>query len=143
MFAKNVKGQPNERIAIGGDLVVQVINKATQLDGAYQIFQGESKVGIAVWTVVSPFGTLKLMTHPLMNENPVWQHELYGLHPGGITRRVLRETFPENYDSNGNRIEGIDADQGLMTSEWGVQVGAAQVMGILQNVRTAIRSADA
>lgn len=140
IFSLNVKGQPNERIAFAGDLVVQVINRATQLDGAYQIFQGESKVGISVWTVVSPFGTIKLMTHPLMNENPLWQHQLYVLHPGGIKRRVLRETFEEGYDQNGLRINGIDADEGQITTEMGIEVDAPSVMGIMTNILTAVKS---
>ena len=67
IFAKNVKGQPNERIAFCGDIVLQTLNRMTFLDGNYQIFQGEQKLGITVTTIVTPFGSLKLMTHPLMN----------------------------------------------------------------------------
>jgi hypothetical protein len=140
VFAKNVKGQPNERIAIGGDIVLQVLNQQTFLDGTYFVNQGDTKVGIQVTTIVTPFGQLKLMTHPLMNENPNWQHELYVLHPGVIRRRMLRETFEENYDTNGNRVLGVDADQGVITSEMGIEVGAAQTMGILSNVQMAVPS---
>lgn len=140
IFAKNVKGQPNERIAIGGDLVLQALNRMAQLDGVYQLNQADSKFGISITTFVTPFGTLKVMTHPLMNENPVWQHELYVLHPGGIKRRVLRDTFPENYDANGNRIQGIDADEGVLTTEVGIQVSAAETMGILKNVQKAVKT---
>lgn len=140
LFSKNVKGQPNERVVLCGDLVVAAINRMVQLDGTYQIFQGESKVGINVWTVVCPFGTLKLVTHPLMNENPVWQHELYALHPGGIKRRTLRATFEEGYDQNGTRISGIDADEGQITTEAGMQASAASTMGILKNVQTAVKT---
>lgn len=140
VFAKNVKGQPNERIAIGGDIVLQVLNQMASLDGTYFIQAGETKVGISVTMIQTPFGTLKLMTHPLMNENPVWQHELYVLHPGAIRRRMLRETFQENYDSNGTRVLGVDADQGVITTEFGTEVGAAQTMGILSNVQSAVKS---
>src|SRR3546814_6461354 len=82
---------PNERIALGGENVLAVLNKMTWLDGSYEIKQGETKLGINVNTILTPFGTLKLMTHPLMNGNPVWRNEMYALHPGGITKRVLRE----------------------------------------------------
>lgn len=140
IFRRNIKGQPNERIAIGGDIALQVLNQMAQLDGNYQIFAGESKLGIMVTKFQTPFGSLNLMTHPLMNENPTWQHELYILHPGGIKRRMLRETSQEGYDTNGNRIDGIDADQGVMTTEMGVQVGAAQTMGILSNIQKAVAS---
>lgn len=140
VFMTNVKGQPNERIAIGGAIVLQVLNQMTMKDGTYQIGVGETKLGILVNTIQTPFGTLKLMTHPLMNENPVWQYEMYVLHPGAIRRRMLRETFSEGYDTNGNRISGIDADEGVMTTEFGVEVGAASTMGILSNARHAVAS---
>lgn len=140
VFRLGIKGQPNERIALGGDTVLQVLNQMTMLDSTYQIGQGETKLGINVSTIVTPFGQLKLMTHPLMNENPKWQKELYVMHPGAIKKRVLRDTFSEGYDSDGKRIAGRDADQGLMTTEAGIQVGGAKVMGILRNVTRAVRS---
>lgn len=140
VFKKNVKGQPNERIAIGGDMVLQVLNHMTMLDGTYQITAGETVLGIMVTTIQTPFGKLKLMTHPLMNENPLWSKELYVLHPGAIRRRMLRETNEEGYDSNGKRIQGKDADEGVITTEMGVEVGAASTMGILRNVNKAVAS---
>lgn len=140
VFASNVKGMPNERIALGGDQVLAVLNQMTMLDGTYTISQGETKVGIAVTTIQTPFGSLKLMTHPLMNENPMWQKELYVMHPGSIRKRVLRETNSEGYDENGKRIQGKDADEGVITSELGVEVGGAKIMGVLKNVSKAVKS---
>lgn len=140
VFKYNVKGMPNERIALGGDQVLQVLNDMTLLDSNYRITQGETKVGIAVTTIQTPFGTLKLMTHPLFNENPVWQKNLMVLHPGAIRKRVLRQTFEENYDSNGNRTNAVDADEGVITTELGIEVGAASVMGYLTNVNKAVVS---
>lgn len=140
IFAYNVKGQPNERIAFCGNMVLAALNKMTFLDGVYEIKQGETKLGINVSEIQTPFGSLKLMTHPLMNENPVWTHEMYVLHPGGIKKRVLRETFQEGYDKDGNRLNGVDADEGVITTECGVQVGAARTMGILRNVQKAVKT---
>ena len=143
VFSKNVKGQPNERITIGGDGVLAALQQMVRaLPGtSYNISQGETKVGIMVNTIVNPFGTLRLMTHPLMNENPVWRKELYVLHPGGLARRVLRDTFEENYDQNGLRIQGKDADEGVITTEMGIEVGAAETMGILRNVNKGVAPA--
>lgn len=140
IFAKNVKGQPNERIAFCGDIVLKVINNMAALDGVMNMTAGETKMGIKITEVMTPFGMLKLMTHAMMNENATWAKELYALHPGAIKRRTLRPTFSEGYDADGKRIDGIDADEGLMTTEMGVQVGAAQTMGILRNVTTAVKS---
>ncbi len=140
IFATNIKGMPNERIAMGGDQVLAVLNQMTMLDGTYNISQGETKVGIAVTTIQTPFGSLKLMTHPLMNENPLWQGELYVTHPGAVRKRVLRETNEEGYDADGKRIQGKDADEGVITTEAGIEVGGAKVMGVLKNVRRAVKS---
>ena len=142
VFATNIKGMPNERIALGGDQVLAVLNQMTMLDGTYNISAGETKLGIMVTTIQTPFGTLKLMTHPLMNENPTWQRELYVMHPGAIRKRTLRETNEEGYDENGKRIQGKDADEGVITTEAGIEVGGAKVMGILKNVNRAVPSKD-
>lgn len=138
VFSINVKGQPNERIAFCGDIFLAGLNRMTMLDGTYNISAGETEVGIEVTTIKTPFGKLKLMTHPLMNENPVWQRELYVLHPGAIRKRMLRETNDEGYDKNGNRIDGKDADEGVITTELGWEVGAASTMGILRNFQKAV-----
>lgn len=138
LFTYNIKGQPNERIAFCGNMALKVINRMAWLDGEYQFKAEETKLGIKITEFVTPFGTLKLMTHAMMNENPVWSKEVYALHPGAIKKRVLRDTFPENYDKHGNGVAGVDADEGAITSEMGIQCGAARVMGIYRNLTTAV-----
>lgn len=140
VFKHNVKGAPNERISFCGNNVLAQINKMTWLDGAYQFSAGETKLGINVSTLMTPFGTLRFMTHPLMSENPVWNNELYTLHPGGLKKRTLRDTWEENYDKSGNGVQGKDADEGCISFEGGVQVGAAKTMGIYRNIKKAVAS---
>lgn len=140
IFTYNVKGQPNERIALCGDYVLAALNRMTFLDGVMEFSAGETKLGINVTNIMTPFGSLKLMTHPLMNESPLWSHEMYVLHPGGIAKRTLRDTFQEGYDKDGLRIQGKDADEGVITTEMGIQVGAARTMGILRNVQKAVKT---
>lgn len=138
VFRYNVKGQPNERIAFIGNGALKAMQRWAWLDGSYQFSQSESKIGIKITEVVTPFGMLKLVTHALMNENPVWTKELYVIHPGAIKKRVLRDTFPENYDKSGNGTAGKDADEGAITTEAGIQVGAAKTMGIFRNITTGV-----
>lgn len=140
IFSRNVKGQPNERICFGGDIALSQFNKMARLDGTYELMKEEEVYGIRITTVVTQFGRLKIMTHPLMVENPTWQRELYVIHPGAIKKRVLRETEEENYDAAGKRISGRDADQGVLTSEMALQVGAAQTMGIYRNITRGVKS---
>lgn len=138
IFSYNVKDSPNERVAFCGNKALAVVNRMAFLDGTYQFSQSETKLGIKITEVLTPFGTLKLMTHTMMNENPVWTKEIYALHPGAIKKRVLRPTFPENYDKSGSGVAGKDADEGAITSEMGIQVGAAKTMGIYRNLTTAV-----
>jgi hypothetical protein len=141
VFSKNVKGQPNERIQIGGNGILKAINQMAVADGILNMTTSDQKFGLAITTIVSPWGTLKHMTHPLMNESPLWTKESYVIHPGAIARRVLRDTNEEGYDANGLRIQGKDADEGVITTEAGVAVKAASTMGIMRNVQAGVASA--
>lgn len=141
LFSKNVKGQPNERLQIGGSGIIKAINQMALLETQYNITTGESQFGINVTRIVTAWGTIKHMTHPLMNENPTWNAESYYLHPGGIVRKVLRDTFEENYDKNGLRIQGKDADEGVITTEAGVAVAGAGTMGMITNVQQGVAAA--
>lgn len=134
LFSKNVKGQPNERLQIGGNGILSAINQMALVESQYNISGGENKYGIAIQKIQTPWGMISHMSHPLMNENPTWNKESYYLHPGGIKRRVLRDTFEEAYDKNGLRIQGKDADEGVITTELGVSAGGAASMGILRGV---------
>lgn len=140
VFSIGIKGQPQERIVYNGDIVLQVLQNAVFADGTYQITQNETAVGINVSKVQTPFGSLSMMTHPMMNENPVWAREMYVLHPGGLRKRMLRDTFEDNYDKSGTRANGKDADEGLITTEGGPEVSGARAMGIYRNIQTAVAS---
>lgn len=141
VFHLNVKGQPNERTVLTGDIVLQAIQKITRENAQYNITQGETKVGINVTKVQSVFGTLSFVTHPLMNESPYFAEEMYVMHPGAIRKRTLRETNEEGYDANGRRIDGVDADQGVITTETGLEVGGAKCMGIYRNIEVGVADA--
>jgi len=138
IFTYNVMGQPNERVAFIGNKALAEVNKMAFLDGSYQFGASETSLGVKITEVTTPFGTLKMMTHAMMNENPIWSHEIYALHPGAIKKRVLRETFPETLGGSAGGTAGRDADEGVITSEMGIQVGAARTMGIMRNVTTAV-----
>ena len=90
-----------------------------------------------VTKLITPFGNISLMTHPLMNENAIWTKNLYTFHPGAIRVRWLRRTNIEGYDKDGQRVSGVDADQGVYTSELSVQLMAAQTAGHYTVIDTA------
>lgn len=138
LFERNVKGQPNERLVFTSNRWVAALGQMAHLDGSYEIGSGETVLGMKITKIITPFGDLTMVTHPLMNESALWNDELYAIHPGAIRKRTLRPTFPEDYDTNGNRIGGQDADQGILTTECGIEVGAASVMGVLRGFNRAV-----
>lgn len=140
IFRYNVKGQPNERLAFAGDKTVQVLAEAAGRDGDHKITSVETDFGLKFTKFHSPFGSLALMTHPLFVENPLWQNSLYVIHPGGIKKKTLRKTNSEGYDSNGNRIQGKDQDEGVITTEVTMECMAPVTMGIMTNITTDVAS---
>ena len=126
---------PNERTVFIGDVALEQIGRMVRADSQYEIHVMETEYGIKITSIVTVFGTLRFMTHPMMSESPVWTKEMYVFHMGGLARRTFRATFEENYDEDGLRPNGVDADEGLMTTEMGVQCGAARTMGIYRNIQ--------
>lgn len=116
VFEKNIKGKPNERIAFCGNGTLAILNQIALDWGNLEIQIGQTDFGLNVSKLISPFGNVALMTHPLMTENAVWTNELYIYHPGAIRTRWLRRTHLDNYDTDGSRA-GVDADFGVFTSE--------------------------
>lgn len=141
IFDVRVKGLPNERIAFCGSIVVELINQMVLKDTTYNISANETSYGLQVLTLSFFNGQLKLVQHPLMVENAIWQHELYVLHPGLIRKRVKRETWSEEFSPQKQNNNGTDATEGYIADELGFEVKAAKTMGIMRNIQTAVASA--
>lgn len=120
VFAYNIKGKPNERVAIGGNGALAVLNDIARIEGMIQINVGQTEFGLNVNRWVTPYGNISLLTHPLFNESPLWTKDLRVFHPGAVKMRWLRRTFEDQYDRNGTRA-GVDADFGVFTSELSMQ----------------------
>jgi hypothetical protein len=84
IFDVQAKGMPNERIAFCGSLLLELIQRMVMLDTQYNVDSKETAYGFMVTTINGFNGRLKLVTHPMMVENTIWQRELYVLHPGLI-----------------------------------------------------------
>lgn len=137
VFQRNIKGKPNERIAFCGNTVVQVLQRLAELNSTVNIQPGQTEFGLKVMKWMTPFGDISLLTHPLMNESPLWTKDLYVLHPGAIRTRYLRRTRMDNYDTNGSRA-GADADYGVMTTEMSVEYRAEITGGKFTNITGAV-----
>lgn len=139
VFTYNVKGLPNERIAFCGNTVVAVVEDMARLDSQINITPGQTEFGMEIFTLRTPFGTVKLMTHPLFTESPLFTEDLLVIHPGVIEVRYLRRTVIDDYDKNGTRA-GVDADFGVATTELTVTYGAERTGGYYTGIDTAVAS---
>lgn len=141
IYTTNIKGMPNERIAFAGNIALQTLVESARKDGTHNFESGATSFGLKFMTFMSPFGDIKILTHPLMNESPLWQKELYVLHPGAIKTRWLRRTFTDDHDKSGSRPNGKDADEGVFTSQVSIKVNGASTMGIYTGIDTPAASA--
>lgn len=136
VFARNIKGQPNERIAYCGNTVIGVLNEIAKLAGKIELPVGQTDFGLEITKWRTPYGTISLMTHPLMNESPLWTKDLYVYHPGAIRVRYLRRTFEDANDKDGSRA-GVDADFGVYTTDLTVEYKGEITGGRFTGIDTA------
>jgi hypothetical protein len=136
IFSYNIEGKPNERIAFCGNTVLTVLENLAITWAQIRIEVGQTDFGLNIRKWITPFGTISLMTHPLMIENPTFTKNLYVFHPGGIRTRYLRPTFEETYDQPGLRA-GRDADYGTITTELSFELKAERTCGIFTGIDTA------
>lgn len=140
LFDINIKGQPNERIAFCGSQLLELLQQMVLRDSTYQVYHNETAYGMKVTSVEGFNGTLKLVSHPLMVENTLWQRELYVLHPGMIAKRVLRDTWSEEYNAQKANNAGKDAIEGFIADELGFEAKGTRCMGIMRNIQTSGKS---
>lgn len=140
IFDVKPKGYPNERIAFTSSTVVELIQQMVHLDSEYKIEAKETEFGIRVMKLIASNGELTLMTHPMMINNALWKEQLYVLHPGLIQKRILRDSWTEEFNTEAHTSAGVDADEGYIAIEMGFQVKGARCMGIMTDITTAAPS---
>lgn len=137
VFSRNIVGQPNERIAFCGNSVVGVLDDLARQDHTMNIVPGATEIGLKVMKLLTPFGDISLMTHPLFNESPVWNKMLLVMHPGAYMSSYLRKTRRRRYVADA----GVDADFGTVTTEMSVKYAAEVTGGIFTGIDTATAAA--
>lgn len=130
VFSRNIKGQPNERIAFCGNQCLRVLNQIAKLESTTQIEPGETAFGIKVMKWMTPYGDISLMTHPIFSESPLWTKDMLVIHPGATRTRYLRRTHEDTNDKDGSRA-GVDADFGVLTTEMCIEYRAEATGGYL------------
>lgn len=140
VFDRRVKGLPNERIAFTSTSVVELMQHMARLDSTVEINVNTDTFGFNITTISFMGYQLKLMTHPLMVENPTWATQMYVFHPGLIEKRILRPTWTEEFGPAKENNNGVDADEGYIADEMGFHVAGARTMGMMTNISAAVAS---
>lgn len=138
IFDKNAKGYPNERITFTSSVVLNLVQDMVAMDTHYELTLQDKAYGLDVWTLNFLGNQLKLAVHPLMSENAYWRKELYVLHPGLIKKRVLRQTWTEEFNAGRANNNGVDADEGYVADELGFELKGANLSGIMRNITKAV-----
>ena len=139
VFARNIKGQPNERIAFCGNTVLSVMNQIARIASnqtQINLVPETTDFGLKIVKWMTPYGDVTMLSHPLFNESPLWTKDLMVLHPGAYRTRYLRRTFEDTNDKSGTRA-GVDSDFGVLTTEMCVEYRAEQTGGLYTGMDTA------
>lgn len=139
IFETNIKGQPNERLMFCGNQYVQTLNDCARKDSTTYIEPGQNVFGLQVMRLVTPFGSVNMVTHPLFNENATFTKDALIVHPAAIEWRYLRRTHTDDYNKDGTRA-GTDGDFGVVTTEGCITYKAEKTGGYHSGVDTAAAS---
>ena len=146
IFERNIKGKPNERIAFCGNSVVNALDDiatSSSTSGSTRVHinvqVGQTEFGFKVRKLITPFGDISLMTHPMMVESPLWTKDLLILHPGAIETKWVRRQVWDNYDRDGTRA-GKDSDYGVVTSDLTVCYKAESTGGYYSGITAGVAS---
>lgn len=140
IFDKVIKGMPNERIVFTSSAVLELIQNMVRLDSHFEITTETTSYGFSVMTLTFLGNTLKLMTHPMFVENATWAKTMLVLHPGLIEKKILRQTWTEEFTQAKANNAGVDAEEGYIGDEMGFHVAGARVMGYMTNISAAVAS---
>lgn len=137
VFRFNLDGAPNERIAFCGNQVLVVINRLARKNGTINIEVGQTEWGLKINKLISPFGDLVLMTHPLFNESPKWRKGLLVLHPAAMSTHYITDA-----DVDAIEGDGVDGEKGVITSELTIEYNQEITAGVFTNIETAVLESE-
>lgn len=136
LFAVNILGEPNERIAFCGNNVLSVLDTLALNNSTYNLEAGITAFGMKIKRFVTPFGDIMLKSHPMFIQNPVWQNLLLIVHPGAVKTRYLRDTNWDDNASDGTR-NGRDADFGVVTTQMLIELHLEATSMVIENIESA------
>lgn len=129
----------NDRILYTGNAGMEVLQDLITNQGEYQFAENQTSFGLSFTTYKTPSGgTLRLLTHPLLNTNPEWSRMALIVDPSSMAirylrgRRGLHQTFNQNVNASGAQVDlGIDAEGGSYLSELTLEVMSPEANAVI------------
>ena len=91
----------NEKLLLAGSTAINALNKLAKLEMSYQDVAGAESFGINVKELISPFGTIYMVNHPLLSDNPTFRSWGFLVDMKFIIARTLDDTILiENVEDN-------------------------------------------
>lgn len=129
IFEYSIDGQPQERVAFCGNNVISVINKLILDRHEIQLTVGQTEYGLKTNKIITPFGDLTLLTHPMFNASPVWRNNLLVYHPGACCVDYMDDAIISD-----STPAGMDGEKYTITSELTMEYACEKTAGLLTNI---------
>lgn len=129
----------NEKLVLCGSGFLLGLNRLASVLGNIQLQVGQKSYGMEIMDWITPFGTVKMKTHPLFSYDATTRNMGVLLEPKELTYRYIddttfygesnQKTHSEGYGQR--RVDGINEE---FLTECGLEFGLAQKCGVLNGV---------
>ena len=124
-----------QKIALCGSGALLGLNRLAGTDADINITPGERAYGIRIQEWITPFGTVDLLTHPLMSDVASTRNSMLILEPKRLKYRFIDDTtFIQDNLKNRGGNNSIDAYQEEYLTECGLEYSHTRAMGYLTQI---------
>lgn len=124
-----------EKLAMCGSGAILGMHKLIKLGGDFALTSDTNVYGLDVTNWKTPFGTIKMITHPLFSEDVTCRNMMTIFEPGNIKYRFIDDTNfygeGEKQNTGHNRIDGTKEEY---LTEAGLEFHHPQTAGIFNGV---------
>lgn len=128
-----------EKLVLCGSGFLLGLQRTAQAGGTIQLSTGQKEFGMEIVNWLTPFGTIKMKTHPLFSYDATTRNMGIVLEPSELDYRYIDDTQFYGESSNKTHSEGygqrrIDGKNEEFLTECGLEFGLAQKCGLLNGV---------
>jgi hypothetical protein len=124
-----------EKLVLCGSGALLGIQKIAKATGQVQLTPKTTAWGLAITEWITPFGTVKFVTHPLFSHNATDRNTMLLIEPQRIKYRYIQDTTFKDDDSDKKSTgTGRDGTEEEYLTECGIEYHFPQTGGILYGV---------